>query len=77
MADTAAIDVSELTPLLSKIATEMGREPGAQMLRPEFLAALAARATLAAAAFIGNPLAWHHCASCDGHSCDDKDTTHA
>lgn len=64
-------DLSELTPLVRKIAAEMGREPGAQMLRPEFLGALAARAALAAAAFVGNPLAWHHCASCDGHSCPD------
>ncbi len=56
-------DLTELAPLLSKVAAEIGREPGAQMLRPEFLGALAARATLAAAAFVGNPLAGHHCAA--------------
>lgn len=50
-------DLPELDPLARKIAAEMGREPGAQMLRPEFLGQLAARATLAAAAFVGDPLA--------------------
>ncbi|WP_042400076.1 hypothetical protein [Streptacidiphilus carbonis] len=65
------LDLSELNPLIRKINAEMTKEPGALMLRPEFLAALAARATLAAAAFVGNPLAWHHCNSCDGHSCPD------
>lgn len=71
LATAAEPDLSELAPLLAKIATEMGKEPGALMLRPEFLGALAARASLAAAAFVGNPLAGYHCNSCDGHSCPD------
>ncbi|MHA6764738.1 ead/Ea22-like family protein [Streptacidiphilus sp. PAMC 29251] len=55
---------TELTPLLRKILTEMGKEPGAHLLRPEVLGALAVRATVAAAAVVGNPLAGHHCTGC-------------
>ena len=66
------IELAELAgPLARKIAEQMALEPVAMYLRPEVLGGLAAQATVAAAAFVGNPLAWHHCASCDGHSCPD------
>ena len=69
MSPPSDAEVAELIrPLARKIAEAMSLEPIARHLRPEVLGRLAAQATTAAAAFIGNPLAGHHCASCEGHS---------